>query len=214
LAREHRRLAWAREQAVHAAQEIRQLILALRPSVLDDLGLVSAVHWYAGAHLEPLGVRVRLDAPETPPRLPPAVQTAAFRVLQEAMANVAKHAGARQVHIQLKVDGDALIASVRDDGQGFDPAAVQFAAARNSAASNGRTADDPGPGFGLLGMQERVALLGGYLTVQSQPGAGTLVQFRIPIPSSPSAPTVDIRGVLQDELRERGTLAKEVEVTP
>jgi signal transduction histidine kinase len=176
LLRERERLAWARDRAAHAAGEIRQLILDLRPSVLDDLGLVSAVHWYAGAHLERRGVRVSLTSPDVLPALPAAVQTCAFRVLQEAMANAARHARATSVHISLAVQSGALTACVEDDGVGFDPESTAGATAAAAPTSQRG-------GLGLLGMAERVALVDGSLQLESRPGGGTRVRFTIPLPA-------------------------------
>ncbi|HEU5318990.1 MAG TPA: ATP-binding protein, partial [Chloroflexota bacterium] len=177
LRRERERLAWARDRAAAAAGEIRQMILDLRPSVLDDLGLLPAVQWYAGERLQPLGMRVTFAAPAALPALPAAVQTTAFRVLQEAIANAAKHSRARQVEIAIRVTAGALTASVADDGVGFAPNVV-----RAAAANGARGAVDVGyAGLGLLGMEERVALLGGTLDVSARPGAGTRVTFAIPL---------------------------------
>ena len=204
--RQRARVAWAREQAVHAAREIRQLILGLRPSALDDLGLLAALRWYANTLFEPLGVVVRFDAPEECPPLPPLVQTAAFRVLQEALANVARHAQARHVGVQVGVHHDALQATVQDDGLGFDAAALgQQVAPPGLLAPHHLTGADPtGRGLGLLGMRERVALLGGTLTLRSAPDCGTTVSFTIPLPpagaaqsgpSTSSAPPADMQAV-------------------
>jgi signal transduction histidine kinase len=176
--RQRERLAWAREQAVHAAREIRQLILGLRPSALDDLGLIPAVRWYASAHLEPLGLQVEFDAPQEQPLLPPLIQTAAFRVLQEASANVAKHAHAHHVIIRVRVTDGELQAAVEDDGQGFDPEALLAEVGGGAAVA---AAEETGRGLGVLGMHERVALLGGVLTLRSEPGKGTVVAFSIPL---------------------------------
>ena len=188
LERERERLAWARDRAAHAAGEIRQLILDLRPSVLDDLGLVSAVRWYASVHLEQRGVRVTLTAPDVLPALPAAVQICAFRVLQEAIANVARHAQAASVCISLSVREGALTACVEDDGIGFDPDDTSASTpTAKAAALRG--------GLGLLGMAERVALVDGILQLDSHPGGGTRVQFTIPLP--PETTTSDPPAVLQ-----------------
>lgn len=144
------------------------LIFDLRPTILDDLGLVPAVRWYAESRLQPLGVSVHLDAEGLHRRLSPELETACYRVVQEALLNVAKHARARQVRIRLAVQDGWLQGLVEDDGQGFDLKVVR----RSSAG---------GRGMGLLGMQERVELLGGRLHIQSTPGQGTRVQISIPI---------------------------------
>lgn len=180
------RLAWAKDQAVHAAREIRQLILDLRPSALDDLGLIPAVRWYATSHLEPLGVTVKIAAPEEPLELPALVQTAAFRVLQEALSNVARHAHATEVSIRISTDETTLWACVEDNGRGFDPEVLR--AARLAAVAAPLDHPETGRGLGILGMQERVALLGGLLEIDPRRGGGTRIEFSIPLHAgSPSA---------------------------
>ena len=148
-------------------KELQDVIYDLRPSLLDDLGLCRALRWYMQERLQSRGVRVILDAPETL-RLPPDAETTLFRIAQEATTNVIKHAQARQMGVTL----DAAPAQVRmeiwDDGVGFDPRATL-------AGDNGRR------GWGLLGMQERVALLGGEFTVESQPGAGSRLTVILPL---------------------------------
>jgi signal transduction histidine kinase len=136
--------------------------------------------------LTPLDIEVAIDAPDKQPELPAPVQTAAFRVLQEAIANVAKHARASHVRIALHAGSDALTASVKDDGQGFVPSAVRAATVAGVATLGGLDAHRAG--LGLLGMQERVTLLGGTLEVRSAPGRGTLVEFTIPITGAVEAP--------------------------
>ncbi|RME45496.1 MAG: HAMP domain-containing protein [Chloroflexi bacterium] len=144
------------------------LIFDLRPTILDDLGLVPAVRWYAESRLEPLGVSVHLETEGLQERLSPELETACYRVIQEALLNIAKHARARHVSIRLSLAQGRLQARVEDDGQGFDLEAV-----RRSTAS--------GRGMGLLGMQERVELLGGILRIDSVPGHGTRVWIEVPI---------------------------------
>jgi two-component system sensor histidine kinase UhpB len=155
----------------------------LRPSALDDLGLIAAVRWYAATHLAPLGIQVDFDAPAELPPLPALVQTAAFRVMQEALANVAKHAAAHHVIVRVRIEGGALHASIADDGHGFDPETLRAAVA---AEANGSTPDaiTSGRGLGVLGMQERISLLGGHLALRSAPRSGTTVAFALPIDSA------------------------------
>jgi len=148
------------------------LILDLRPTALDDLGLVPAIRWYAERHLQARGIRVELEAASVQDRLPAQVETTLFRVMQEALLNVVKHANARRVCIHLAVQDGWLTALVEDDGRGFDLAAVWHS-------------EDQARGLGLLGMQERVALLGGELTIHSQPGQGTRVSIKIPLERRP-----------------------------
>jgi PAS domain S-box-containing protein len=148
-------------------REVHQLALELRPTALDDLGLQTALSNYVDAWSGRSGVEADFHGTGLDGgRLPPAVETALYRVVQEALTNVLKHAGARRVSVVLRrADGDAL-AVVEDDGRGFDAEAA------------------PGPArLGLLGMRERLALVGGALTVESAPGQGTAVFARVPLPA-------------------------------
>jgi signal transduction histidine kinase len=151
-----------------AIQQVRDLSLDLRPSMLDDLGLGPALRWYAERLTRRAGLTVHLAEPPPGPRPPAAVETACFRVAQEALTNAARHAGARQMWVELVRDPAELHLIVRDDGAGFD-----VAQARRRAADGGS--------FGLLGMQERVDLLGGRLEVESAPGQGTCVHASFPL---------------------------------
>lgn len=145
---------------------MRSLALDLRPSVLDDLGLPAALRsyvdrWARDAHVE---AHLSIDAI---PRLAPELETSCFRVAQEALTNVARHAQARQVWLDLHLVSDALELQVRDDGVGFD-----VVAARERAIS--------GASMGLLGMLERVVLLSGEVDLSSTRGGGTQLRARFP----------------------------------
>jgi signal transduction histidine kinase len=163
------RVADARGLANRTLAGVHQLILDLRPSVLDDLGLVPAIRWLAARHLEPLGVSVRCELEELDRRIPVEVETALFRVVQEALTNVARHARAESVLIQLSREGETLEIEIEDDGIGFEPQAVA-------------TAQPGGRGLGLLGLRERVELLGGRVHIDSSPGQGTHVMIHAPLP--------------------------------
>ncbi len=139
----------------------------LRPLVLDDLGLVPAVRWYAQTRLEGAGLEVQVEAHGLAERLPSEVETTLFRVVQEAINNVAKHAHARHVSVILENAAGRTLAEVTDDGTGFDPQAFL-------------TVDDDMRGAGLLGMRERVALVGGQFRVTSRPGDGTTIRIEVP----------------------------------
>jgi signal transduction histidine kinase len=152
-------------QAVDATvAATRRICTELRPAVLDDLGLAAAIEWQA----RELGRRASIDiALELPPQLPAldaAATTAVFRIVQELLTNVARHAGARRVGLRLRADADALHLQVQDDGRGFD-------AGRPAA----------GGGLGLPGIRERAALRGGAVDVRSAPGQGTTVAVRLPL---------------------------------
>lgn len=155
----------ARGIAVRALAELHRLLVDLRPAVLDDLGLTSAIRWCAERHLEPLGIAVRCEFSGLPPRLPPEIETALFRVVQEAATNIAKHAEAETVLIQCAARPGAVTIEIEDDGKGFAP---------------GTPAE--GTGFGLTGMRERVELLGGRFEIESAPGQGTRIALTVPLP--------------------------------
>jgi PAS domain S-box-containing protein len=157
-----------------AIEQVRHLSLDLRPSMLDDLGLEAALRWYADRQIRRTGLAIHLDTNVGSCRLPAEMETACFRVAQEALTNVVRHARARRAWIELQQRGEALELAVRDDGIGFDPKA-----ARKRAAE--------GASFGLLGMQERVELLGGELAIESRPGQGTSVRARFVVPALPPA---------------------------
>ncbi|MBT9507522.1 response regulator [Rhodoferax sp.] len=150
-----------------ALQQVRRLALALRPSMLDDLGLSPALQWIAEQTASRSGLSVQLHTPPARARLAPDIETACFRIVQEALTNITRHARARQVAIELQQDGDMLDLCVKDDGCGFDLAAM-----RERAMSGGS--------IGVLGMQERAMLIGGQLEIESTPGQGSAVRLRCP----------------------------------
>jgi signal transduction histidine kinase len=164
-----RELVEARALAARSLNELRRLMHDLRPSVLDDLGLVPALEWYAERHFTPPGTSVRFEVGPLPERLPYELETALFRTVQEALTNVSRHAGAEMVLVEIAADHGQLTIDIEDDGQGFDPAEI---------------APRPGDlrGLGLLGMRERVELFGGTVTIDSTPGRGTHVSIRVPLP--------------------------------
>ncbi len=184
------RLDEVKALAVRTLEEVHRLIFDLRPAVLDDLGLFSALRLYAERVLGGRGIAVRCEIQELDRRLPPEVEIALFRIGQEVMNNIARHARAESVLIQLGpyplaqlvggvsvgcAPGEAKGASrelrieIEDDGQGFDPG----------------TAPEDRPHYGLLGIRERAELLGGVAIIDSSPGHGTRIEVRVPIPDLP-----------------------------
>lgn len=150
-------------------QTIDRLTLELRPPVLDHLGLHGAIGSLAEAYAAASGPRIDVHLPAVDgERFSDAIETTIYRVVQEALTNVARHASASRVSVILEREGDALRVIVEDDGQGFDG----DGALRGNAA-RGR--------FGLLGMRERLALVGGTLDIESQPGSGTAIYARVPL---------------------------------
>jgi PAS domain S-box-containing protein len=155
-----------------AISQVRHLSLDLRPSVLDDLGLEAALRWYADRQIRLTGLDIRLDIHLGGCRLATEVETACFRVVQEALTNVFRHACAGRVWIELQ-RRPMVELTVRDDGLGFDPQT-----ARQRSAE--------GASFGLLGMQERVELLGGEFAVESRPDHGASIRVRFPASAAPT----------------------------
>jgi signal transduction histidine kinase len=169
-AQTRRDLQRARELARRTVQEARRIIAGLRPTVLDDFGLTAALQQLA-EHLRSDGWEVTSDIRLGTQRLAPVVETAFYRVAQEAVANVRKHAGADRVHLALEHDGRTLRLSIADNGGGFDPRGV---------GEHGL----PGERVGVAGMQERLALLGGRLLIDSRRGSGTRVVAEIAVAAS------------------------------
>jgi len=162
----------------HTLDDIRALAQQLRPSVLDDLGLLAAFRWLAedGRQRLQLAVEVHVDSIEdisraylaedqTKSNYTALYETALFRIAQESLTNIARHAHAQHVTISLTQDQEHIYLQVRDDGRGFDPT-QQHA------------------GLGIFGMHERAELLGGTVTIQSQPGQGTMVRAVLPLSTS------------------------------
>jgi signal transduction histidine kinase len=142
---------------------IRNMTLLLRPSMLDDFGLVPALEWQAREVSKRTGLRVHVTAEEASGELPDQLRTCIYRVVQEALHNCARHSQARSVKVIVRQEGHKIFLSVEDDGHGFDAGRVR--------------------GLGLVGMEERVTHLGGAFEVLSRPGAGTKVEVELPLAS-------------------------------
>jgi signal transduction histidine kinase len=162
------RLAETAALIEQTSEQISALALDLRPSLLDDLGLVSALRWYVSRYTDRVGVQVQVEAVDLAERLEREVETTLYRVVQEALTNVARHARARNVHLRLERKVSSIVATIEDDGQGF-----------NTRELTDKTA--PERGAGLLGMRERVTLLGGTFRLVSVPGGGTELSVEIPL---------------------------------
>jgi len=160
-------LAEARIQALDAASRLRVLARDLRPPALDQLGLVPALSSLLADVEAEDGLAAELEVNGDTVRLPPEVELGAFRITQEAVRNTLRHAQAREVHVSLRFEPGTMTLVVVDDGRGFEPVDV------DELASDGH--------LGLLGMAERVHLLGGQLTVRSAPGEGTVTEAMIPL---------------------------------
>ena len=153
--------------ASDSLSELQRLISDLRPSHLDDLGLPAALRWYAGKVAERTELKIRVDTFGEEKPVSEAAKIASFRIVQEALNNIIKHAGASSVFVQLTYKDEKVHISIRDDGTGFDPDVVNLRQTNR-------------PSLGLAGMRERASLLGGTVSIQSGPGQGTLVEAMIP----------------------------------
>ncbi len=157
-----------RELITDTTNRMYELILALRPSTLDDLGLVAALQSHAERFLSGSGITFELNVAGLTSRLEPEMETALYRIYQEALNNVRRHSGAKRVSITINMHNGSLDSEIQDDGRGFNPQVLD---------SNG---DSP-HGLGLLGIKERVSQWGGEVEIISQPGSGTLIRLRFPI---------------------------------
>jgi two-component system sensor histidine kinase UhpB len=145
-------------------EEIRRIAQGLRPPALDMLGLAPAIQSHARAIAETTGIAIDTDLTAIDGLLTPEAELAFYRIVQEALSNVARHSAARRAWIRMRVTGRQVLTVVEDDGQGFTVAG-----------------DLPGGGLGLFGMQERAAYVGGAVEIDSEPGAGTRVRVTIPV---------------------------------
>jgi signal transduction histidine kinase len=158
----HEATASLRELVVTALQDVRRLAVELRPKALDDFGLVPALERLSQTFMEQTGMDVKLTDALGGRRLPPDTETALYRIVQEALTNIVKHAHARRVSILLTLMDRSAAAVIEDDGVGFDPNVEH-------------------EGLGLLGIRERLQLLGGHLTIESSAGSGTTLRAEVPL---------------------------------
>ncbi|MDA0183117.1 GAF domain-containing sensor histidine kinase [Solirubrobacter phytolaccae] len=158
----------ALEQITTAVGDLRSLITELRPAALDELGITPALESLVARFVRQTDLETELDVAFAEPRFAPEIESTVYRLVQEALTNIAKHARADRVSVRLRDrDGDIDLI-VRDDGAGFDP-------------------QHRSSGFGLIGMRERLALVNGTLHVESSPGAGTVLRASIPVRRSHAA---------------------------
>lgn len=162
-------IADAQNVATLLLENLRKIIWDLRPSILDDLGLYSAIRWFARTNLEKAGVKVEFFAANEGMRLPAHIETMLFRIAQEAISNILRHANASKVSIRLWTADEQLWLEIKDDGCGFDIEKTAKGAVDRKQ-------------LGLLGIEERVSLVGGAVRVESSEGSGTCLQLHIPLP--------------------------------
>jgi signal transduction histidine kinase len=148
--------------------EVRTLSYLLYPPFLDETGLLSALRWYAGGFAERSGINVNLDLPENFERLPLDTETALFRIVQESLINIHRHADSESAAIRLRRDGDVLALEIEDRGRGIQDASLT------------RIISGEGAGVGIAGMRERIEELGGRLEITSSEN-GTTVRACLPL---------------------------------
>lgn len=151
----------------NAVGDLRRFMFDLRPDALDDLGLWATLRRFTKEYQDKAGIVCRFNPTGEERRLPPDVEEAIYRVIQEALNNVRKHAGARSAEVSLSLKGSQLTARVADDGAGFDPETARPDGVRK---------------LGVLGMRERMQALGGDLVVTSAPGQGTEITATVEVP--------------------------------
>jgi signal transduction histidine kinase len=156
--------------AERTVQTVRNMALLLRPSMLDDLGLVPAVEWYAREMSRRGEIEVEVRADNVSEDLPDPLKLCVYRLVQEALNNAQRHAHAKNVVVELRQRNDAIRVKITDDGSGFDPKRTR--------------------GMGLLGMEERVKRLGGTIEIESRPGAGATIRAELPL-TAKTAPDKD-----------------------
>ena len=161
LAERNIHLEAAKRTGNEVLNAIRNICLLLRPSMLDDLGLIAALNWQARETLRRSGIGVTVTADDVDMELPDSHRTTVYRIVQEALQNVVRHSGAKQVQIFIRREHNRLSVVIQDDGKGFDPEVTR--------------------GLGLLGIHERVHRLDGTLQVISEPGKGTILSLMLPL---------------------------------
>jgi signal transduction histidine kinase len=154
--------------------EVSGLAFELRPPILDDLGLVAALRWYTGRQAERAEIEADFRASASGWLLNDEAASACFRIAQEAITNALRHANPSRLVVELIAENNECILTVLDDGSGFD---VDRATGSEPSSAS----------MGIIGMRERVSLVGGELTIESEPGVGTTVSARFPLSGTPQA---------------------------
>jgi len=159
------RLEGLRYLTAETLEELRRLSLDLRPAALDNLGVVPALRWFSQRSSESSGIEIRFDGPDYLDRLPPEMEITLYRIAQEAILNATRHAQASAINIRLERGTHSLWMTIEDNGQGFDMDKIKS-------------------GLGLIGIQERIALLDGEIKIDSSPDDGTKLWIELPLPES------------------------------
>ncbi len=162
------RLSSIRQMAVESLDCLRTIIYDLRPAILDDLGLLPAIRWYARTNLEAAGISVNLDFPDQLPDLSQPLTTTLFRVAQEGINNIIRHSQAKNTTITMGLRGNEVYLRLQDDGLGFDTQRINHVALDMQH-------------WGLIGVQERIELVNGRMSITSDPEHGTTLMVTAPI---------------------------------
>lgn len=174
-----KRIADTRTLAHQTLRAIRSLSIDLRPSALDDLGLLPALRWYVKEYQQKCPIEVDFHVTGLKNRLPTEMETALYRIVQECLTNTARHSSARKITITLEEESNEVTGTIVDDGKGFDYEALRKIPSQERGL---------GRGLGLTGMQERALLLNGDLEIHTAPGQGTRVEVHIPLPTERMLP--------------------------
>jgi signal transduction histidine kinase len=166
-----KKLAAAKELIEHSLEQIKICVYDLRPVMLDDFGLVPTLRWHIKTHLTGAGLTVVADFEDAVMRAPRKIETTLYRVAQEALANVIRHAHATRVFIRLEIKPEYAVLAISDNGQGFNPNTEIF------------SVKNAGGGLGLHTIRERIKLAKGTLNIGSEKGMGTQINVVVPIPS-------------------------------
>ncbi len=161
-------LQYLQESVRQSLHDVRKIIFDLRPMVLDDLGLIAALKRYLADYKEQNNVRTEMVCMGPNKRMPVTTEVAVFRIIQECLNNIQKHAGAKHAVIKVEMLKDRINVTVRDDGEGFELQSV-----KNNKSSQ--------EGYGLVNMRERAGLLNGKIDIISSPGKGTTVHLSVPV---------------------------------
>lgn len=162
------RLSTLRKMAAESLDGLRSIIYDLRPAILDDLGLLPAIRWFARTNLEGAGIQVELDFPDQlPSSLPQALTTTLFRITQEGVNNIIRHSQAKKAFISLGLGENEVYLKISDDGHGFDSSQISAEAIHMQR-------------WGLIGIQERIELVRGRMNIQSDPQHGTTLIVNLP----------------------------------
>jgi two-component system sensor histidine kinase UhpB len=165
------RLRALRKMTSSSLESLRTIIYDLRPAILDDLGLLPAIRWFARTNLEAVGIQVELEFPEELPSLPQPLTTTLFRITQEGVNNIIRHSQAKKACISLDLGENEVYLKISDDGHGFDPTQLSIEAIHMQH-------------WGLIGIQERVELARGRMSIHSDPQQGTILMVNLPLVES------------------------------